>query len=301
MPLVLTLPTPLQVFDYPPWRPYGVSVAVKRDDLIHPALSGNKWRKLKYNLEAARTRGLTRMLSFGGAWSNHLHALAWAGQRLGFATVGLVRGEPGAGLTPTLADCRAWGMELHFLSRADYRRRRDPEWLAGLETRFAPCWLLPEGGSNALAVRGVAELVAELDRPFDVIACATGSGATLAGLAAGCPDGARALGIAVLKQGEYLRGEVGRLLSDAGIPDRNNWRLLTGLHGGGYAKAGPELLRFCGEVEATTGVALEPVYTGKLFHGIGQLLAAGEFSPGTRLVLYHSGGLQGRRGFQVLQ
>lgn len=274
-----------------------MSVMVKRDDLIHPQLSGNKWRKLKHTLADARQKGVTRVLSFGGAWSNHLHALAFAGRQSGLATLGLVRGEPGSTRTPTLQDCLDWGMTLHFLSRADYRRRHEPAYVAELAARFGPCAVIPEGGSNALAVRGVAELVAEIQAPFDVVACAVGSGATLAGLAAGAPEGAQVLGIAVLKQGAYLEPVVRGLLADAGYPSRDNWQLLTGFHGGGYAKVGPELRAFCADVFTHTGLVLEPVYTGKLFFAVDGLLRSGHFAPGTRLVLVHTGGLQGLRGF----
>ncbi|MBI2381620.1 MAG: pyridoxal-phosphate dependent enzyme [Gammaproteobacteria bacterium] len=293
----LNLPSPLEDFDFPPWRRHGVPIWVKRDDSIHPTLSGNKWRKLKYNLLAAREQGISRLASFGGPWSNHLHALAYAGRRFGFETLGLVRGEAHEALTPCLRDCRDWGMRLERLPRAEYRRRQDPDFQAELARRFGPCLVLPEGGSNALALRGVAELVAEIDRPFDLIACAVGSGATLAGIASALPPGAQALGLAVLKGAEYLEAEVRGLLAGAGLA-AGPWSMEHGHHGGGYARVGPELLSFCAEVEASTRLVLEPVYTGKLFQGIGRMLEQGQIATGTRLVLVHTGGLQGLRGFK---
>lgn len=289
--------SPLEPFEYPPWADYGVRVFVKRDDRLHPQISGNKGRKLKYNLAAAKAAGCTRLLSFGGAWSNHLHALAFAAKAEGFTSVGWVRADEGQPLTPTLQDCQAWGMQLHFLSRADYRRRDEPAFLAELAARCGGGYWLPEGGSNALAVRGIAEGVAEVCLDYDVFACAVGSGATLAGIAAGLGEQQRAIGIAVLKQGDYLRERISALLAEAQYPPRDNWQLRTEFHGGGYAKCSPSLRHFCEDVAQKTGLPLEPVYTGKLFYAVGELLRSGEISAGTRLVLLHTGGLQGLRGF----
>jgi 1-aminocyclopropane-1-carboxylate deaminase/D-cysteine desulfhydrase-like pyridoxal-dependent ACC family enzyme len=185
----------------------GVRLYLKRDDLIHPDVPGNKWRKLKYNLAAAREQGHTRLLTFGGAFSNHIRAVAAAGQHLGFETAGVIRGEKHLPLNESLAYAVSRGMRLTYMDRSTYRRKTDPDVLAALVDEFGPCYVVPEGGSNALGVQGCAELPGELDIGFDVICCASGTGGTLAGVAAGVrEDGQRALGFAVLKGGQANSG-----------------------------------------------------------------------------------------------
>ncbi len=284
----------------------GYKVWVKRDDLLHTDVSGNKFRKLKYPLLAlcARERGAT-LVTMGGPWSNHLHALAHAGALLGWSTVGLVRGAAGV-TTATLEDCRRLGMQITFVSREDYRALREhPEqWrrhLIDLEanTDNNLVWL-PEGGSALAAVRGVAELVAELPFIPDTMLVACGTGATLAGLLAGLQGRGRAIGVAVFKNAEYLHGEIARLLRQAGYPAYDNYTLLTNCHHGGYGKAPPALRQFCADFVQETGIPIEPVYTGKLFYALRQMAQSGAFSPDERIVAVHTGGLQGARGFAPL-
>ncbi|MEW7865842.1 1-aminocyclopropane-1-carboxylate deaminase/D-cysteine desulfhydrase [Aeromonas diversa] len=287
-------PSPLERLEHPLFRQAGVEVWVKRDDLLDPLISGNKWRKLKYHLRYASERGLTTLLSFGGAYSNHLHALAAAGARFGFTTRALVRGEPEAADNATLRPCREWGMSLTFVDRQTYRRRHNPEWLA---TLAAPDTLLiPEGGSSTLALPGVAELVAEV--PFSpnywVLPCA--SGGTTAGLLSGRRHGERVLAMAVLKGGDFLREEIARLWPPARHED--GWQVATGHHGGGYAKVSPALWQWVQAFMAETGLPLEPVYSGKAMWGLCQELAAGHIPRGSRLVFIHTGGLQGLAGLR---
>ena len=290
--VLLPRPTPVQTLHDPLLERAGVELLIKRLDRVHPLICGNKWYKLKYNLPAAREQGYETVLSFGGAWSNHIHALAAAGRAYGFETVGVIRGEAPRSLTPTLRFARDQGMRLHFLSRADYRRKHNAEIVERLRTEFGDFYWLPEGGSNALAVRGCAEIVADVDQAFDVIACACGSGGTLAGVVSGLAGRRRALGVAVLKGATFLYDAV-RALTAA---DYDNWHIDLDHHYGGYAKTTPDLLAFMHEFEARHAMPLDQVYTGKLMSALYDLIARGAFARGSTLLALHSGGLQGRAG-----
>ncbi|WP_394777339.1 1-aminocyclopropane-1-carboxylate deaminase/D-cysteine desulfhydrase [Undibacterium sp.] len=277
----------------------GRQVWVKRDDLLHAKVSGNKFRKLKYPLMQLQGRKVT-IVTMGGPWSNHLHAVAHAAALLGHASVALVRG-PHATDSATLDDCRRLGMRIQFVPREEYRLLRDDAmcWRALVDTGDSGedfVWL-PEGGSTPQALHGVAELVGELPFVPDTMLVACGTGATLAGLLAGLKGQGRVLGIAVLKNADYLRAEIALLLQQAGYPAYDNYELLTGYHHGGYAKTTPELLEFCASFTARTAIPVEPVYTGKMFHALKLLAAAGKFGADEKVVAVHTGGLQGARGF----
>jgi 1-aminocyclopropane-1-carboxylate deaminase len=261
----------------------GVRLLLKRDDLLHPDVPGNKWRKLKNNLAAAEKQGHRRLLTFGGAYSNHLRATAAAGRYFGFGTVGVVRGEEHRPLNESLAYAERQGMRLTYLDRATYRRKTEPDVLAGLADRFGPCYVVPEGGSNGLAARGCAELPAEITGDFDVICCACGTGATLAGLAAGLRPGQRALGFAVLK-GEFLEREVRRLQHEAFGAETRNWSLDGDFPFGGYAKRTAELDAFIADFRARHGVTLDWVYEAKMMYGLVQRIKSGTFAPGSTVV-----------------
>ncbi|GII75801.1 1-aminocyclopropane-1-carboxylate deaminase [Sphaerisporangium rufum] len=296
--LALRLPTPVtEVRDE---RLRGVRLFLKRDDLLHPELPGGKWRKLRHNLAEADRQGHHTLLTFGGAYSNHLRAVAAAGHHFGFATVGVVRGEPYEPLNPSLAFAAARGMRLTYLDRAAYRAKDTPGVLAGLHERWGDFYLLPEGGSNAWAVRGCAELPAELDAQlapagvpdqagFDVIACACGTGGTLAGLAAGLGPGRRALGFPVLKGGAFLAGEVRRLQVAAYGAPAGDWTLDHRFHFGGYARRTRELDDFTDDFAGRHGVRLDRVYVAKMMAGLFAHAAQGSFPPGTRVVALVSG------------
>lgn len=295
-------PPLLQPIAHPAATAHGVRLLLWRDDLRHPDLPGNKARKLKYNLRQARIEGYSRLLTFGGAYSNHLAAVAAAGRLYGFATTGLVRGEAHHPLNPTLARCAADGMALHYLDRATYRRRAEPEFLADMQQQFGPAYLLPEGGTNTLALRGVAELIAELRQHtnFDAVAVAAGTGGTLAGLTLGLAEAgyaAHAVGVAALKGGDFLRAEVDVLTHAATGTVLTNYELHTGYHFGGYAKLPAELRAFIQDFEAAYGVLLDPIYTSKLLFGVLDLIAKGHFAPGSTVVAVHTGGLQAWAGF----
>ncbi|MFJ9605399.1 1-aminocyclopropane-1-carboxylate deaminase/D-cysteine desulfhydrase [Kitasatospora sp. NPDC101176] len=294
------LPTPLVDCTDEALVRAGVELRLKRDDLLHPAVPGNKWRKLAPNLTAAVEQGHTRLLTFGGAYSTHLRAVAAAAAALGLESVGLVRGEE-------LADRpRNWslraaerdGMRLEFLTRTEYREATgraaagDGGAAAGPQWRWGPGLVLPEGGSNALAVTGAAAIPAELPDlgERDVVCCPVGTGGTLAGVAAGLPPGARALGVAVLRGGEgYLEAEVTRLHRAARGREFDNWRIDHGHHGGGYGKVPAELEAFARRFERRHGVPLERRYVAKLLAALTGLAAAGAFPRGTRLTAVVTG------------
>ncbi len=287
-----------------------VRLLLWRDDLLHPPpLPGNKARKLKYNLLQAKAEGQNRLLTFGGAYSNHLAAVAAAGCLYGFETVGLVRGDElaTAPRNPVLARCEAGGMRLHFLSRADYRRRAEPAFLADLLRQHGPAYALPEGGTNALALRGVAELVSEVRQHTDFthLAVAAGTGGTLAGLVLGLAEAdypAHALGVAALKGGGFLRDDIAALLAEA-TPAATAQKTATivrawpayelhlNYHFGGYAQRPPELLDFMADFATTYGARLDPIYTSKLLFGVFDLLEKGHFAPGSTVVAVHTGGI----------
>jgi 1-aminocyclopropane-1-carboxylate deaminase/D-cysteine desulfhydrase-like pyridoxal-dependent ACC family enzyme len=278
----------------------GVRWLVKRDDLIHPQISGNKWRKLKYNLAAARQGGFDTLVTFGGAFSNHLYAVAAAGRLFGFKTVGIVRGERAANLSPTLQFAESCGMELVFWSREAYRSKENAPDFADITNRYAPFYLIPEGGTNEMAVRGCAEIVGEIAEPFDYLTCACGTGGTLAGLIAGCDGRGQVIGFSALKGGEFLVTEVGKLLENHYAATSQtksspkNWHIRTEYHFGGYARHTPALLDFMRRFEQENGFLIEQVYTAKMFYGTEELMRQGGFRRGETVISLHTGGLQGR-------
>lgn len=294
----------------------GIELWVRRDDLLDPQLSGNKFYKLWMNLEAARCKGFRRLLTFGGPWSNHIHALAAAGKRFGFDTIGFIRGEKQNELNPCLADAVSWGMQLHYLSRDQYRRRYDADFQANLEKEFN-AFVIPEGGANLEGASGMKMLGHYLQasdiQKFDAICLACGTGTSLAGLAAGVGESQPVYGFSVLKGDGDLVQTIQCTYRDLQDPIvikstrqkteavQTNWRLITGLHAGGYAKKHPEYLKkFWKDFEEETQILLDPVYTLKLFWGIGLLAQQGYWPKGNKLLAIHTGGLQGRRGFEQI-
>lgn len=267
----------------------GVRLLLKRDDLINPDIPGNKWRKLKYNLEAARAQDHDLMLTFGGAYSNHIRATAAAGFHFGFSTVGVIRGEEHLPLNPTLGYAASLGMRLTYLDRATYRDKASPDVIAGLRERFGRFYLLPEGGTNELAVRGCAELPAEIGQPFDVICCPCGTGGTLAGIAQGLRDGQRALGFSVLKGGEFLERQVEELQAISSGAPSGNWAIEHGFHFGGFARRGPLLDRFIADFARRHRLELDWVYTAKMMYGLYALAGQPALPPGTTIVAVITG------------
>ncbi len=282
---MVDLPSPLVDLKDERIAEFGVQVYVKRDDLIHPEMSGNKSRKLKYNLSAARDSGCSTLLTFGGAFSNHIRATAAAGHYFGFETIGIIRGEEHLPLNDSLAYAAHRGMRIEYMDRETYRQKGHPDVIAELIAEFGPCYLLPEGGSNVLALRGCAELPGEIEMDFDVICCACGTGGTLAGIAAGLQsDQQHALGFAVLKGGSFLDDEVRRLQLEAFETTTENWSLEYDFHFGGYAKKQPALTAFIEDFEMRHGITLDWVYEAKMMYGLFTRITQGAFAPGTSVV-----------------
>ncbi len=298
--MILTRPELQSIRDAIP-QAAGVSLQILRLDLLHPQLSGNKWYKLRLNLQAARVQGHETVLSFGGVYSNHLHALAAAGRMLGLKTIGVVRGEPAVPRNATLTFVRQQGMELYHVTRADYRNKGSPAFLAGLRERFGDFFLIPEGGANVAGVQGCAD-IAELlswSAPVPatsstserVVALACGTGTTLAGLLLGRREDYRILGVSALK-GDFLENDVRMALQGCGVADPGNWNITQEGHCGGYARFNSELLDFIGGFQQRTGIPLEPVYTGKMLLGLYRMMERGDFTRGTEIIAIHTGGLQ---------
>lgn len=297
-------PTPITSVSGFGLEKYAVTLDIKRDDLIHPFISGNKWRKLKYLLEDAQKQQKNTLVTFGGAWSNHLLATACAGALFGFSTVGFVRGDEQVS-NPLLAMCRMYGMVLRYVDRERYRDKRllFDEMSAGQEG----CFFIDEGGYAVEALDGCAEIIAELPAKYDHLFCACGTGTTLAGLALGMDKFAgrgRGLltgrkevgnkaslhGVPVLAGGAFIADNVRSLYAKA------NFELHLDYHFGGYAKTSPDLVDFVREFCSGTGILIEPVYTGKLFYAVFDLIRAGYFEPGSRILVLHSGGMTGILG-----
>lgn len=278
---------------------YGVTLFLKREDLLHPQVTGNKWRKLKYNLIRAHELGHTKLLTFGGAYSNHILATAVAGSLLGFETIGIIRGEEYSPLNPVLQQAQEHGMDLHYMTRATYRHKMSESTLVKLRDQHGQFYLLPEGGSNALAVRGCSEIVRDLQHAeFDLLVAPCGTGGTLAGLIDGLhtyfPNSAkRAVGISVLNSKpangskmDFLTQTIRDLLpADNSI----DWSINHECAHGGYAKTTPSLLNFIEWFEQTHNITLDPIYTGKMLFAIYDLVQNGAFASGITIVAILTG------------
>jgi 1-aminocyclopropane-1-carboxylate deaminase/D-cysteine desulfhydrase-like pyridoxal-dependent ACC family enzyme len=275
----------------------GIHLSVKRDDQNDQLISGNKFRKLKYNLIEADKLGYRTLITFGGAYSNHIHALAAAGQRFGFKTIGIIRGEKPPTLNPTLADTLDFGMDLQFISRTDYRDKHTAAFAERLVKRFGPHYLVPEGGSNALALVGCIEMVQEFKHNYDYICLACGTGGTMAGIIAGLQQKGQVMGFPVLKGGSFLSREIARLVWEYNKSKHRNWKLLTDYHFGGYARYNWDLIQFINRFYTDHNIPLDPVYTGKMMFGVFDQVKKGYFRKGSKILAIHTGGLQGIRGF----
>ncbi len=258
-----------------------------RLDLYDKDIPGNKWFKLKYNIEPALAAGT--LLTFGGAYSNHLAAAAAAGKKYGFKTIGIVRGEEPAELNPVLTNALSSGMALHYISREEYKRRNEEGFIKELRVRLGEFYLLPEGGSNALAVKGCSEILSLVNIPFDDVCCAVGTGGTIAGIISSLEPEQQAVGFPVLKDGSFLRDDINELLGNT--LTKGKWRLETEYHFGGYAKSTKELETFISTFEKQNAIPLDHVYTGKLMYGVYDLLKKGVFK-GRTVLAVHTGGFR---------
>lgn len=295
--LNITTPSPEQVVS-PLWENIqSIQLSVKRDDLLHPVISGNKWRKLKHTLVKAVQDDIQHIVSFGGGFSNHLHALAYCCHQLGIQFTAIVRGDYSNNLSPMLQDLLNWHVNIQYVSRLTYKQRTEANYLYALQNTYPKALIIPEGGSQQQALQGVMDVVHELDQDYDYIVAPVASGGTLAGLINGvaeiCPS-TKLLGIGVLKGPEYLEQLVTSLLPK-NLPNPTNWHINHDYHCGGYAKSTLELTRLCSDFYQQTNIKIEPVYSGKLFFALRSLIANQYFPSGSRILALHTGGLQGAR------
>lgn len=268
---------------------------VKPEYLIHPFISGNKYRKLKYNLQEAQQEGKRVLLTFGGAYSNHIAATAYAGKEYDFKTVGIIRGEELISKVddnPTLKFARTCGMQFKFISREAYRVKGSEDFLQDLNSEFGDFYMIPEGGTNTLAVKGCAEILQASDVQFDFICCCVGTGGTISGLINTSEAHQKVLGFPALK-GDFLQQDIRKFAT------RENWELIGDYHFGGYGKIKPELIAFINKFKRTYDIPLDPVYTGKMMYGIFDMMESGFFPKDSKILAIHTGGLQGIEGMNL--
>jgi 1-aminocyclopropane-1-carboxylate deaminase/D-cysteine desulfhydrase-like pyridoxal-dependent ACC family enzyme len=273
-----------------------VKLFIKREDIVDEFISGNKWFKLKYNLIEAEKLGFKKLLTFGGAYSNHIYATAAAAQKYNFKTVGIIRGEEHLPLNPTLSFAKSCGMELEYLDRKSYRNKYDKTLIEQFKKKYNDFYLIPEGGSNHLALKGCAEIINRIDVKFDFVCTACGTGGTLAGLVLGLNSRANVLGFSVLKGGEFLYQNIRSFLLTHKKETVNNWQINLEYHFGGYAKVTKELIDFCKDFEIQHNIPIEPIYTGKMLYGVFDLITKNFFPKNSVIVAIHTGGLQGLNG-----
>lgn len=289
---------PIQSIKSPELAAARVQLFIKREDLLHPHISGNKWRKLKYNILEAQKQGHDTLLTFGGAFSNHIYATAAAGKEARLQTIGLIRGEEHFPLNPTLQFAAEQGMRLHYVSRADFRQKNQADFIEQLHQKYDKFYLLPEGGTNLLAVKGCTEMVKDLPS-YDYVCCSCGTGGTLAGLLVGLQGKSQVLGFSALKGGDFLKAEVDQLTNAYIGNVYQNYQMIGEFHFGGYAKATLELVDFINAFKQEHHIPLDPVYTGKMLYGIFSLAKQDFFEKGSTVLAIHTGGVQGIAGFNA--
>lgn len=266
-----------------------IRLFIKREDEIHPFVSGNKYRKLKYNIREAKRLQSETLLTFGGAFSNHIAAVAYAGKLYGFKTIGVIRGEEleaKALTSSTLKFAQENGMKFHFISREAYREKKSESFLNNLKNNFGDFYLIPEGGTNQFAVKGCEEILNKDDAHFDYICSCVGTGGTISGLINSSLNHQKILGFPALK-GDFLNEEIRK------FANKTNWQLITDYHFGGYAKINSDLITFINDFKSKYHIGLDPIYTGKMLYGILDMIGKKRFESGSKILAIHSGGLQG--------
>jgi len=281
----------------PDLEQYKVSLFIKREDQIHPFISGNKYRKLKYNILKALELKKKTILTFGGAYSNHITAVAFAGKEYGFKTIGIIRGDELSKdfkntleQNITLKTASKHKMQFKFITRSDYRLKHTPEFINGLKKEFGDFYLVPEGGTNDLAIKGCEEILKPHDSDFDIICCGIGTGGTISGLINSAKANQKILGFPALK-GNFLQKEIEKYTIQ-----NKNWSLINDYHFGGFGKVNEDLIHFINYFKHETTIPLDPIYTGKMLYGIVDLIKKGFFKEGTKILAIHTGGLQGILG-----
>ncbi len=276
-----------------PLQNTSIELYIRREDLIHPFVSGNKYRKLKYNLLQAKKENQTTLVTFGGAYSNHIAAVAYAGKENGFKTIGIIRGEE---LTskikdnPTLQFAQKCGMTFDFISREEYKLKTQNN--ANLIAKYSECYIISEGGTNALAIQGCEEIIQTTDVIFDTICCSVGTGGTISGIINCSFPHQKIIGFPALK-GDFLQKDICKFVK------KENWELISDYHFGGYAKVTPELIAFMNEFYKENNIPLDPIYTGKMVFGVIDLIKQNYFPENSKILLIHTGGLQGIAGINI--
>ena len=273
-----------------------ISLFIKRDDLLHPHISGNKFRKLKYNITTAQEQNQSQLLTFGGAFSNHIVAVAAAGKEYGFQTIGVIRGEELVSQiadNPSLQFAQECGMQLEFISREQYRHKNESTALEFWQKKYGEIYVLPEGGTNELAVKGCEEILTVADDVFDYICCAVGTGGTIAGLINSAQPHQKIIGFPALK-GDFLPEDICKFTAN------KMGEFITDYHFGGYGKVTPQLIQFLNDFHAQYHIPLDPIYTGKMVYGVMDLIQKNYFKKGSKILLIHTGGLQGIRGINKI-
>ena len=275
--------------------PNGIELFIKREDLLHPIISGNKFRKLKYNIRAAKDQNKKKLLTFGGAFSNHIVAVAGAGKEFGFETIGIIRGEElqeKIQENPSLAIAQQFGMKFVFVSRDTYRLKETPEFLEEMQSQFGDFYLLPEGGTNELAIKGCEEILNEPDSEFSYICTSVGTGGTVSGIINSAASHQNIIGFSSLK-GDFLQKDIAK------FANQKNWTINCEYHFGGYGKVTNELIEFMNSFYLAHAIPLDPIYTGKMMFGIFDLIQNNYFPPYSNILAIHTGGLQGVAGMNI--
>ena len=272
-----------------------ISVVIRREDLVHPFVSGNKLRKLKYNILQAKFDNHNTLLTFGGAFSNHIAATAYSGKQNGFKTIGIIRGDELENRVlenPTLKWAQECGMQFKFVTRESFRHKDEAKFVADLKQEFGNFYLVPEGGTNALAIKGCQEILTEEDAQFDFIGVSVGTGGTISGIINASSLNQKILGFPALK-GDFLNDEIHKFAPN------NNWELITDYHFGGYAKVNKELITFINSFYNENQIPLDPIYTGKMVFGVMDLIRKNYFREHSKILLIHTGGIQGIAGMNI--
>lgn len=273
----------------------GLDLLIKREDEIHSVVSGNKYRKLKYNIKKASSEGYESLLTFGGAFSNHIAATAAAGRIFGINTIGVIRGEElesKINENPTLLYAKQCGMQFKFISRSDFKNKNSESFINSLKIEFGNFYNIPEGGTNDLAIKGCEEILTTADKDFDYVCVPVGTGGTISGIINSTLQNQKVLGFSALK-GDFLKEDISKFAK------QDNWELITDYHFGGYAKINAELITFINQFKQEHNIPLDPVYTGKMMYGIFDMIKKGYFRKGSKILVIHTGGLQGVKGMNT--
>lgn len=283
---------PIQKLESPLLQKKKIQIAILREDLNHPLISGNKYRKLKYNLLRANELGHNTLLSFGGAYSNHIHATAAAGKAFGFNTIGVIRGEELATKpkNATLADAQKMGMQLDFVTRQEYREKETSEFIEKLHQKWGDFYYIPEGGTNNLAVKGCQEIQYPATYEYTYLACAMGTAGTISGIIKSTKEHQKVLGFPALRGGDFLLKTIEK------YTDKKNFEIINDYHFGGYGKINQDLISFVNNFKKEFQIPIDPIYVGKMLYGIWELVNNNFFEPHSQILVVHSGGLQGIRG-----